>query len=127
MPQLSEEELKKIAKFLKNKARKKNEHRQKLFLAAMQDFNKIVEMIIQKYHPSQIYQWGSLLNEKHFTEKSDIDIAVEGIESAEAFFALLGDADELTSFPVDIVQIEKIHPLHAESIKQKGRLVYESN
>ena len=82
-------------------------------------------MIIRKYQPEKIYQWGSLLNEKNFTERSDIDIALEGITNPADFFALLGNADELTAFPVDIIQLEKIHPLNAESIKKNGRLVYE--
>jgi predicted nucleotidyltransferase len=125
MDKLSEKDLQKINRFLKDKARKKQEHRKRLFLAATHDFKNIVEMMIRKYHPFKIYQWGSLLNEEIFSESSDIDIAVEGLGSVEDFFALLGDAEELTVFPLDIVQIEKIHPLHAESIKKKGRLVYE--
>ncbi len=64
--------------------------------------------------------------ERHFTELSDIDIALEGITAPEDFFALLGDAKELTSFPLDIVQLEKIHPLHAQSIRKRGKLIYES-
>ncbi|MDZ7318873.1 MAG: nucleotidyltransferase domain-containing protein [candidate division KSB1 bacterium] len=82
-------------------------------------------MIIHKYRPAKIYQWGSLLNERLFSEHSDIDIALEGLDSVEDYFALLGDAGEMTSFPLDIVLLEKIHPLHAESIKKKGRLIYE--
>ncbi len=96
-----------------------------MFMKANRDFDKIVQMIAEKYQAKKIYQWGSLLNEEHFNEKSDIDIAVEGLTSAKEFFAILGDAEELTSFPVDLVEIEKIHPIHAESIKKEGKLIYE--
>ena len=95
------------------------------FQSAWESFDRIVELLIQKYHPRRIYQWGSLLNRAYFSFISDIDIAVEGIASAETFFAMYGDAEGLTNFPLDLVQIEKIDKLHAQSIREKGRIVYE--
>ena len=93
MPKITEQELHKIHAFLKKKQQRRQEHHRKLYHAARKDFQKIIEMIIRKYQPRRIYQWGSLLNERHFTERSDIDIALEGITSPEDFFALLGDAE----------------------------------
>lgn len=83
-------------------------------------------MIIGKYRPRRIVQWGSLLHSEHFDEHSDIDIATEGILDAETWFALLGDAMELTRFPLDIVQLEKIEPEFAAQILRKGNVVHES-
>ncbi len=96
------------------------------FDAAARDFNAIVSMIIEKYAPKRIIQWGSLLHPEQFDENSDIDIAVEGIVDAERYFALLGDAMELTRFPLDIVQLEKIEPEYADLILMKGRIIYAS-
>ncbi|RMG28355.1 MAG: nucleotidyltransferase domain-containing protein, partial [Methanobacteriota archaeon] len=118
MPEISEMELQKIREFLRKREQREQQRRRRLFRAASEDFHHIVEMIIRKYRPKRIYQWGSLLNEQHFGEHSDIDIALEGLNSIEDYFALLGDAEEMTSFPLDIVMLEKIHPLHAESIKK---------
>ncbi len=126
MPKITEQELQQIRRFLEKKRQRREENRRKLYRAARADFQKIIDMIIRKYQPKRIYHWGSLLNERHFTELSDIDIALEGITAPEDFFALLGDAEELTSFPLHIVQLEKIHPLHAQSIKKRGKLIYES-
>ena len=70
---------------------------------------------------------GSLLNKENFRDYSDIDIALEGITTAKIFFAILNSCDKMTTFKLDIVQIEKIHPLHADSIKKRGKLVYESS
>ena len=95
------------------------------FHNARENFDRIVALIIQKYHPRRIYQWGSLLNREHFSFISDIDIAVEGITSADEFFAMYGDAESITNFPLDLVQIEKVNELHARSIREKGRIVYE--
>jgi predicted nucleotidyltransferase len=65
------------------------------------------------------------LHPEEFNDLSDIDIAVEGIKSAKKFFNLFGAIEKLTKFPVDLVEIEKIDPLHAESIRKYGKLVYE--
>ncbi len=51
---------------------------------------------------------------------------MEGILDATKYFALLGDAMELTKFRLDIVQLERIEPEFAELILQKGKIIYES-
>ncbi len=92
---------------------------------ATKDFNLIVKMIIEKYNPKRIYQWGSLLQKDSFTDFSDIDIAIEGINDANVFFNLLADAENLTDYPLDIIEIEKIHILHKNMVLEKGKLIYE--
>jgi len=104
----------------------KKQARLKRFDAATSDFGIIVQMIINRYSPKKIVQWGSLLHPEQFDENSDIDIAVEGILDAARYFALLGDAMEMTRFPLDIVQLEKIEPEFAELILLKGKIIYES-
>ncbi len=92
---------------------------------AAADAGVIIDMIVKDYHPRRVYQWGSLLRPGDFRTYSDIDIAVEGIDDPERFFALLGQAQAATRFPLDLVQIEKIAPEYAEDIRLNGRLVYE--
>ncbi len=82
-------------------------------------------LLIKRYDLKQIYQCGSLLNQKYFSEISDIDIAVEGVKSAEQYFQMIGEAMELTDFPLDLVDIEKVDPVYAEGIRKRGRLIYE--
>ena len=50
------------------------------FRNAWESFDRIVALLIQKYHPRRIYQWGSLLNQVHFSSISDIDIAVNAVK-----------------------------------------------
>jgi len=92
---------------------------------AAADANAIISMITGQYQPRRVFQWGSLLRPGAFKPYSDIDIAIEGVTDAERFFALLGDAQDLTRFPLDIVQLEKIAPEYAADIRQHGKLVYE--
>jgi hypothetical protein len=49
------------------------------FRTAWADFDRIVEMIVREFAPLRIWQWGSLLHRRHFSGRSDIDIAVEGL------------------------------------------------
>ena len=96
-----------------------------LHARAVGDFESILKMIVASYHPKKVYQWGSLLRPEQFRDYSDIDIAVEGAMSPEAYFEMLGKAQAMTDFPVDIVQLEKIEPEFSESIRAQGKVVYE--
>ncbi len=91
---------------------------------AAADAQAIVALIIRQYHPRRVFQWGSLLRPGDFKPYSDIDIAIEGVTDAERFFTLLGDAQKLTRFPLDIVQLEKIAPEYADDIRRHGKMVY---
>jgi hypothetical protein len=62
---------------------------------------------------------GLLVNDRHFSEMSDIDIAVEGITDPAALSALRGAAEKLTHLPLDIVAIEHVHPAYAAHIRRR--------
>ena len=113
--------------FLRRKDEVRGEALRRRLRSAHLDFDRIVKLVIERYHPARIYQWGSLLDPRTFAEWSDIDIAVEGIASAEQFLALYREASEMTRFELDLVQLENAHPSYAASIRERGRLVYEHN
>jgi len=106
-------------------ARKRSIRNAGLFDQATQDCRGIIGMIRSIYRPSRIYQWGSLLDRRRFDENSDIDIGVEGLAAPEQIFALCTAAERMTKFPLHIIELEKIHPVYAESIRRRGKLVYE--
>ncbi len=114
-----------VRSFLQEQEKHRDQTLKSLWLAANRDFEEIISMIITKYAPKRIYQWGSLLDFSKFSEISDIDIALEGIGGPQEYFSLLGEAAAMTSFPVDIIEIETIDAQTAELIKTYGRLVYE--
>ncbi len=115
----------KVRQFLREKEARRRQRIEKRLRKAQRDFERIIQLIVSRYGPEKIYQWGSLVHTEHFSEISDIDIAVEGLGSAERYFSLAREAEELTDLPLDLVELEKIHPLHAESIRKKGKLIYE--
>ena len=111
-------------RFLSEKEDAKQHRNRELYLQAKRDAARIIEKI-KKYGPIRIYQWGSLLCSEAFDENSDIDIAVEGLVSAEIFFKMYGEAESLTTFSLDLVELEKVAEPHKRSIIKNGRLVYE--
>ena len=40
--------------------------------------------IVERFAPSRVWQWGSLLDRYSFSEISDIDIAIEGLDGGPA-------------------------------------------
>ena len=113
-----------VRDFLLQKDRRVREQRLALFKKASDDFSCMINHISRHYRHVTVYQWGSLLHSEDFDELSDIDIALEGVGSAEVFFKLYGELMKMTDFPLDIVELEKINPIHSSSIKKKGRMVY---
>ena len=106
--------------------KRRAERRRQLWAQAKQDADAIVAMIIEHHSPVRIYQWGSIVHPEHFAEYSDIDIAVEGLPGGAAeYFRLLAEAERLTSFPIDIVELEHIEPEFARLIRSQGRLRHE--
>ena len=110
---------------LRRREAERRERLKDLAQRARRDAQRIVEMLIARYRPRRIYQWGSLLEVEGFREWSDIDIAVEGLEGPLTGLRAADDARQMTGFPVDLVELERIHPLHADTIRREGKLVYE--
>ena len=94
------------------------------FCTAWADFDRIVAMIASEFAPRRIWQWGSLLHRRHFSTRSDIDIAVEGLGPADRLFRLHARAEELTTLPLHIIELERIQPEYAHLIRTSGRLVH---
>ena len=94
------------------------------FRTAWADFDRIVTMIVSEFAPRRIWQWGSLLDRRRFSKRSDIDVAIEGLGSAERFFRLHARAEALTKLPLHVVELERIQPEYAHLIRTAGRLVH---
>jgi predicted nucleotidyltransferase len=118
-------DLAQVRKFLQDKETRRRQQLAERLNHAQEDARRIIDHIARRYAPRRIYQWGSLLETRDFSEISDIDIGVEGLTGPEQYFAMLGDAMRMTIFPVDLVEMEKVDQETAESLRRRGRLVYE--
>ena len=110
--------------YLDEKERRRSLALDERFAKASEDFARILEIIVKEFRPTRVWQWGSLLDRTRFSDISDIDIAVEGLGSAQRYFDLLKRVDPMTSFSLDVVELERIEPEFATLIRQRGRLVH---
>lgn len=84
---------------------------------------QVIKKILADYEPKEILQAGSLVDSVRFTEISDIDIAVSGL-SPEELEDISDWAEEKSSFPVDMLDLDRAEQKHIDSIRKHGRRVY---
>ena len=118
-------DLERVRAFLADKERRRRLAVDERYARATRDARAIVSEIVAQVNPRRIYQWGSLLDRERFSEISDLDIAVEGLNGPAEFFYVLGIAMAGTALPVDIVELEKVPADVAERIRKRGALVHE--
>lgn len=94
-----------------------------LWRQARADAERIIEWVVACFNPRRIIQWGSVLESRHFSEISDIDLAIEGVGSL-AFLDLMRGAEEKTDFSLDLVRWENLEPEFQRILLMKGRIRY---
>lgn len=72
-----------------------------------------------QYGIQKAYIFGSITQHGRFNQQSDIDIAVDNINSDD-FFAVISFISETTGRDVDVIEISKCH--FAEQIRRTGIL-----
>ena len=118
-------DLDQVREFLADKEQRRRARVDERFARATRDARAIVSEIAVQVNPRRIYQWGSLLDRRRFSEISDLDIAVEGLTGPAEFFQVLGIAMNGTTLPVDVVELEKVPVDVAERIRTRGLMVHE--
>lgn len=98
--------------------------RYKLWQQAHADAQAIIALIIERYQPDFILQWGSVLHPDDFWEASDIDLAIAGVDSV-VFLQLLGDVEDLTKFPLHLLRWEEVRSHYQDGLRRRGKIVYE--
>ena len=99
------------ARWVASRHERRREALRRRLQSAQGDAARIVSAIAAQYRPLRIYQWGSLVHTERFTEISDIDIAVEGMNCDEQTLAAIrSQADSMTDFHVDLVVMERLDP-----------------
>ena len=110
--------------FLQRRAKEQEKKRLRLWEQAREDAEQILQYWIETYQSTRVWQWGSLLKREEFSEISDLDFAVEGLNSVQ-MLQLLTDAEERSDFPIDLLHWETLTPSVQQLIKLRGRIVYE--
>jgi predicted nucleotidyltransferase len=80
--------------------------------------------LVQDFGASKVYLFGSLLREDVVHARSDIDLAVEGLEGTRYFEALSAVWKHLPAgIELDLVLLEEAWPGLAERVRAEGELL----
>jgi len=77
------------------------------------------ELLRSRYGARDLVLFGSLAT-GHFTDRSDVDLAVRGIDPSD-YFAALADLMELFGGPVDLVRLEQAPASLIARVVEEGR------
>ena len=111
--------------FLREKADREKQKNFQLWQKAKDEAELIINNIINVIDPREIWQWGSVIQKEKFRDYSDIDIALVGLNDFQELFKAQKIAMNIASFPVDIVEMDKLDEYFQKAIKRRGRKVYE--
>ena len=115
------------ARWLVDRQARRHEALRRRLQSAQKDAARIIATIATECRPRRIYQWGSLVHTERFSEISDIDIAVEGMNCDEHLLATIWSrADEMTDLHVDLVVMERLDPGRADLIRRFGTVAWHA-
>ena len=92
---------------------------------ARKDGCKIAEYLGKKYRVSRVFLFGSVIKDGAFNGKSDLDIAVVGLDKSD-FYKALADISQLTEFNIDLKPLEDCSEIFQQRVEEQGEVVYES-
>lgn len=79
--------------------------------------------LAERFPVSRIWLFGSILAPDRFDERSDVDIACQGLPP-DRYFEAYGALEGQGGIPFDLVRIETCSEGLAERIRREGKLIY---
>jgi len=83
-------------------------------------------MLVREFGASRVYLFGSLAREGRFHERSDVDLAVEGI-APERFFKAWAAADAHSGVPIELVDMDEVGEAMRTLILEYGELLCDAD
>ena len=101
----------------KRASAKKRRGREHLRRNALDSVWEAVGQLRNKYKWDELYLFGSVTKPEKFSEHSDIDIGIQGLENV-LHYRFIADLSELLEWGIDVVRLEDCS--FAEAIKRRG-------
>ncbi|MEW6047679.1 MAG: nucleotidyltransferase domain-containing protein [Bacillota bacterium] len=83
----------------------------------------MVVALVERYPVTRVWLFGSILDPGRFDERSDIDVACEGLPP-ERYLEAFGVLESTGPLPFDLVRVESCSPTLAARIRREGELVH---
>lgn len=96
------------------------------YAVAQEDLGRVLEILRRYPAVKRVRTWGSMLRPDRFTELSDVDVGVEGVDSPQVWSQIERELLDEVRLPLDLVRWESLMEPHRKSIEARGKVVYES-
>jgi predicted nucleotidyltransferase len=104
----------------RRRAKDKRERTLQRFWAARRLAQEGAVLLRTRFGATSVWLFGSLAHEDTFGLRSDIDLAVRGIDPEEFFLAVAFLQDLSLDFEVDLVDIDRCRPALRAAIERTG-------
>lgn len=102
----------------------KEQKRKELFKDLNKQARQAAKALGEKFKLKKVYLFGSLTNFDSFQLSSDIDLAVEGLNSTD-YFDAWGVLEDILDCSFDLVQMDKATNSLKKIIKREGVILFE--
>ncbi|MFB0534562.1 MAG: nucleotidyltransferase family protein [Anaerolineae bacterium] len=115
-------------KHWKQRAERERRRRQTLAAEARLEARRLGDLLVRQFGATRVYLFGSLTRDGAFHERSDIDLATEGLTPTSLFEAGIAlDRACDYRYRVDLVDLETAREGMRELILEEGVLLCERN
>ena len=87
---------------VQRREQKQRQDRMKRFIRAWDVAHTASDLLKTRFRAQKVVVFGSLLHKERFTERSDIDLAVWGVEGVE-FLEAVAQLQDISEFKIDLV------------------------
>jgi len=109
--------------YWRDRQSQQKQYHQTLAKQAKQEAQEITDFLVERYAVRRVILFGSLTRDR-FHAASDIDLAVEGLPSAD-YFAILAEVNQMTSRWVDLKLWQDLEPYFKSRVLETGEVLYE--
>lgn len=123
---MTEPEIAEYRKHWQKRVEREAAHRRELTATARTEAIRVMQVLVREFGASRIYLFGSLTKKDQFHERSDIDLAVQGI-APERFFKAWATACSGSNVPIELVDLDEVGELMRKLILKYGELLCDAS
>ncbi|MBU0705325.1 MAG: nucleotidyltransferase domain-containing protein [Chloroflexi bacterium] len=120
------EEIVEYKRYWQERAERKAAQRRAMASKARVEAERMAKVLVREFGASRVYLFGSLAQEDRFHERSDVDLAVEGI-APEIFFKAWSAAGADSDVPVELVDLNEVEEPMRKLILKYGELLCDAS
>ena len=124
--EMAEAEIAEYKRHWRERAAREAARRRELAPRARSEARRVAQVLVHEFGASRVYLFGSLVQDGQFQERSDVDLAVEGI-APERFFKVWAAAGARTDVPIELVDLDEVGEPMRTLILQYGELLSDAD